>query len=418
METWRKFAADSCGAGTLASAHACGGRLDSAGTCADNRGVSASARFDSAWTRRASPLARALAIAYLLLVVYVSLAPWSGWRDIGVGVFAYLHAPLPRYVTAFDIVINALGYAPLGALVVLALHPRVRGLLAAVLATFVGVLVSGSMEALQTFLPTRIASSLDLAANSAGALLGALLAAPYASSLIDRGRLAQLRARWFRRDAAVPLTLATLWPVAQVYPGPMLFGNGGLGELLPNILGALGWWPGWLNADRFGPAEFILDEAVVTATGLLSAGLSLAAIMQAFAPRTRLLLALVTAALSAKSLAFGVQFGAEHVFAWTTPGAIGGLVIGLLALLVAAAGRPRVLAQLALLVTLALLVLVNLTPENPYHAHWLQQWRPGRLVHVAAAAEWVAMAWPYALLAWLVPAAFTARLPKENPRVP
>ena len=380
--------------------------------------MASGAQFDSAWTRRASPLARALAIAYLLLTVYVSLSPWSGWRDIGVSAFAYLHAPVPRYITTFDIVINALGYAPLSALVVLALHPRVRGLQAVVLATSVGLLVSGSMEALQTYLPTRIASSLDLAANGAGALLGAVIAAPYASSLIDRGRLAQLRARWFRRDAAVPLTLAALWPIAQVHPGRMLFGNGGLTDLLPGILNALGWWPGWLNADRFGPAEFILDEAVVTAAGLLAAGLSLAAIMQSFAPRIRLLLALAAAALGAKSLAFGVQFGAERVFAWITPGAVGGLVIGLLALLVAAAGRPRALARLALLATLVLLVLVNLTPENPYHAQWLQQWRPGRLVHAAAAAEWMAAAWPYALLAWLVPAAFTARLPKTSSQVP
>jgi hypothetical protein len=48
----------------------------------------------------------------------------------------------------------------------------------------------------------------------------------------------------------------------------------------------------------------------------------------------------------------------------------------------------------------------------------LQQWRPGRLVHAAAAAEWVATAWPYALLAWLVPAAFTGRLARGNPQVP
>jgi hypothetical protein len=273
------------------------------------------------------------------------------------------------------------------------------------------------METLQTFLPTRIASSLDLAANGAGALLGALLAAPYASSLIDRGRLAQLRARWFRREAAVPLTLAALWPLAQVHPGPMLFGNGGLPDL-PNVLTRFGWWPVWMNADRFGPAEFILDEAVVTTAGLLAAGLSLAAIMQTFAPRVRLLLALMIAALSAKSLAFGLQFGAERVFAWITPGAIGGLVIGLLALLVAAAGRPRALAQLALLATIALLALVNLTPENPYHANWVQQWRPGRLVHAVAAAEWIAMAWPFALLVWLVPVAFTARLNKAKHRVP
>jgi VanZ family protein len=391
--------------------------LDTVGTCADNRAVSASS-LDSAWTRRASPSARALFLVYLLLVVYASLSPWSGWRDIGVGAFAYLSAPLPRYITAFDVIINVLGYLPLGALAVLALHPRVRGPAAALLGTLTGVLLSGAMEALQTFLPTRISSSVDLATNSAGALVGALFAARFASSLIDRGRLAQLRARWFQRDAAVPLALIALWPVAQVHPGPMLFGNGELRDLLQQILHAVGAWPGWFSADQFGPAEFILDEAAVTAAGLLAAGLSLAAIMQSFAPRARLLLALLAVALAAKSLALGVQFGAEQVFSWITPGAIGGLAIGMLALLVASAGRPRALAQLALLAAVLLLVLVNLTPENPYHTHWLQQWRPGRLVHAAAAADWVATAWPYALLVWLVPAAFTGRLARGNSQVP
>ena len=374
------------------------------------------ARLDFAWHRRASPLARALALTYLLLVVYVGLAPWSGWRDIGVGAFAYLNAPLPRYLTAFDLIVNALGYAPLGALAVLALHPHVRGAAALALVTIAGVLLSGAIEALQTFLPSRIASWLDLATNSAGALLGALIAAPFASSLIDRGRLVQLRARWFRRDAAVPLTLVALWPIAQAHPGSMLFGNGELRDALQWILGVFGGWPGGFTADRFGPAEFILDEAMVTAAGLLAAGLTLAAIMQSHAPRTRLLLALLALALGVKSLALGLQFGAERVFAWATPGAVGGLSIGGLALLVAAAGRPRTLARLALLAALMLVALVNLTPENPYHAQWLQQRHPGRLVHATAAADWLATAWPYALLAWLAAAAFTARLPKAIAR--
>ncbi len=380
--------------------------------------MSASTRLETAWTRRASPLARALAVAYLALVVYVSLAPWSGWRDVGIGAFAYLSAPLPRYITAFDVVVNVLGYLPLGALVVLALHPRVRGAAAAALAVATCALLSGAMEALQTFLPSRVASSIDLATNSAGALLGAALAARYASSLIDRGRLAELRARWFRRDASLPLTLIALWPLAQVHPGTMLFGNGELRDLLQSILGAFDLWPSGFTTARFGPAEFILSEAAVATAGLLAAGLTLAAVMQALAPRSRLLLALLATALATRSLAFGVQFGADRVFAWATPGAIGGLAIGTLALLVAAAGRPRALARLALLATLVQIALVNLTPENPYHVHWLQQWHPGRLLHAAQGADWLATAWPYALLAWLLPAALSARLPKSHPSHP
>ncbi|WP_017925063.1 VanZ family protein, partial [Burkholderia glumae] len=126
----------------------------------------------------ASSLGRRLFAAYAALIVYASLYPFSGWRSLGVGAFDYLFAPMPRYWTGFDVVTNVLGYLPLGVLAVGALHPRVRGPAAVLAATLFGTLVSGAMEALQTYLPTRVASNLDLGANALGALLGALLAAP------------------------------------------------------------------------------------------------------------------------------------------------------------------------------------------------------------------------------------------------
>jgi VanZ family protein len=325
---------------------------------------------------------------------------------------------MPRYITGFDVIVNALAYLPAGALVGLALHPRVRGAWAAIIATLAGVLLSASLEALQTFLPSRIASSIDLASNSAGALLGALLAARYAPGLIDRGRLAQLRARWFHRDASVPLALLALWPLAQVHPGPMLFGNGDLRDTLSALFDALGGVPVWLVPGEFGAAEFVLAEVAATATGVLGAGLAAAATMPSFAPRARLLLALVGSALAIKALASGIQFGPDRVFAWMTPGAIGGLALGISALLAAATGRPRAMARVALLAIITLIAVVNLTPENPYHVHWIGQWRPGRLVHIADAADWLATAWPFVLLFWLAPAAFSSRLRPPALRVP
>ena len=56
---------------------------------------------------RASPLARYLLAAWLLLVLYASLHPLSGWQDRGAAAWAFLDAPLPRYITGFDIVPGA-----------------------------------------------------------------------------------------------------------------------------------------------------------------------------------------------------------------------------------------------------------------------------------------------------------------------
>jgi len=89
--------------------------------------------------RRSSALARFACLAYLVLVVYASLTPWSGWRDIGIGAFAYLTAPWPERVTRFDVIVNVLGYVPFGLLVVLALYPSPRGVAAVALALVAAV---------------------------------------------------------------------------------------------------------------------------------------------------------------------------------------------------------------------------------------------------------------------------------------
>lgn len=371
---------------------------------------------DRPWQQRASPLARLALGAYVVIVIYAGLAPWSGWRDLGISPFAYLWSPLPRHLTTFDLAVNVLAYLPLGALAVLALHPRLRGLAALLLAVLLSCALSGTVESLQTYLPRRVASNVDLATNTAGGAFGALLALPFAGSLIDRGRLAQWRARRFAPDASVLLVLLALWPTAQVWPGAMLFGNGQwfdagalLGARQPGAPGA----PGALAA-AWGPSEFVLAEALVVAAATLATGLALACTMRSRAARLPLLLLLVAAALAFKAFAYAVSFGPERAFIWLTPGAFGGLAIGLLALAIASLGPPRAQLAGALLACAVWLTAVNLVPGNPYHADWLGAYRPGRLAHFHALAEWIALAWPWLLLLALTAlAAARARWPRS-----
>ncbi|MCA3218792.1 MAG: VanZ family protein [Burkholderiales bacterium] len=356
---------------------------------------------DKPWQRRASPLARTALLAYVVLTIYAGLAPWEGWRDVGVPPLAYLAAPIPRWLTPFDLTVNVLGYLPVGVLAVLALHPRVRGAAAVLAGALGGLLLAGGIEALQTYLPTRVASNVDVMTNAAGALIGALLAAPLAPALIDRGRLQQLRARWFLRDASVLLVLLALFPFAQVSTTPMLFGNG---RVLHDAgwLAAFGGLPEGDLLALFGPAEFVLAEALVVVAAMLAAGLALAALAQPFAPRRRLLLAFVALALGTKAFAYAWLFGPAKALLWLTPGAVGGLAIGLLALLVAAHSRPRALLAGALLAALVWLVAVNLVPENPYAGDLIAAYRRGRLRNFTAIAEWLTMAWPWLLLGALL----------------
>ncbi|HEV8096837.1 MAG TPA: VanZ family protein, partial [Burkholderiales bacterium] len=131
---------------------------------------------------------------YVLLVAYASLHPLSGWRDPGTPALAFLTAPLPRWVTPFDVVSNVLGYLPLGALCTLALHPRWKGFAAILAALTCGAGLSVVLETAQTFLPARVPSNLDVLANAAGALAGGIVGVLLGPRFLGRGPLRRLRA--------------------------------------------------------------------------------------------------------------------------------------------------------------------------------------------------------------------------------
>lgn len=345
--------------------------------------------------RQSSLLARAALLAYIVLLIYGSLAPWQGWRPLGVPPFAFLSAPWPAFVTGFDLTLNVLAYLPLGLLLVLALHPRPRGWPAVFVAVATGTLLSILLESLQNYLPTRIASNLDVLTNAAGTAIGAAAGALLAPPLIDRGRLRQAHQRWFIADAGPLLLIVGLWPLAQIHPGAMLFGNGELSrELTAALLAAFG-----RQAAVFDATQFAAAEVLVTAAGMLAAGAALTATMKPPAPRLPLLSLLLAAALVAKAITYGHQFGPARTMAWLTPGAISGLAVGLLTVTAATAtATPRAACMVAITALLVLIAAVNFVPPNPYHAHWLSAWQPGRMRDVAAASDWLAQSWPYVLL--------------------
>ena len=135
--------------------------------------------------QRPSPFARYLFIAYVLLVVYATLYPFAGWRDAGISAFAYLTAAKPRYITGFDLTANVLGYAPYGLLAVLAMYPYMTGVGAFFAALLSGAALALTLEAVQTFLPSRIASNVDVWCNVAGAAIMGLVPASWKTLSYD-----------------------------------------------------------------------------------------------------------------------------------------------------------------------------------------------------------------------------------------
>lgn len=382
-------------------------------------------------THRHSPLARAGLAWFVLLVVYASLYPFSGWIDTGVSPFAYLSAPLPRYNTRFDLLTNIWGYLPLGMLVVLSLHPRVTGWRAVALAMLAGLLLSGAMEAAQTYLPTRISSNVDLAANTVGALLGGIVMVPFAARLIDRGSLRRLRWRWFEPHAtfAIPLLLL-LWPFAQIFPQEFLFSMGGvvrsilldpspdafLTGIIHSLFPGLFDWHDRLQAHPEGLQRQELLEALITACSWVGTGLLATVAMRRGAPVLRLLVALLASGLLVKAGATLLQFPAAGAWDWLSSGGRFGLMVGSL-VLVLLVRLPRWLrGALAMLLLLALIVLSNVLPPGPYSWVSAQAWRLGRFVHFNSLSQWIGWVWPFLGVGYLAWRAELAQLQRRARR--
>jgi len=356
---------------------------------------------------RASPVSRAALLAYLLLIVYASWFPFSGWRSSGLSPFAFLTLQMPRWWTGFDVMVNIVGYMPFGALIVLALHPAVRGMWAVLVAALVGLLVSGTMEIVQNYLPTRVPSSLDLLTNAGGCLAGALLGAWFAPMLLDRSRLYLLRRRWFAPHASQGLVLVALWPLAQVYPQNYLFGNGQILPLLSE------WLSEWLDTDidlvtmlrgdvPMSVEQYWLSETIITACGMTGAALTLLCLTRRGAPRLPLMLSLVGVGLVVKTLASSLFFAPDNALAWITPGAEGGFLIGLIMLAGLAFAPQEAQRRLAVVTLVLALIVVNTIPANPYFVSTLQAWQQGKFLNFNGAAQFLDMAWPVIALWFLL----------------
>lgn len=356
---------------------------------------------------QASAFSRGALLAYLLLIIYASLYPFTGWQSMGLPLETYLLAGWPRYWTGFDVAINVLGYVPLGILTVYSLHPGIRRIAAVLLSLLLGTVLSGSMEAIQTLLSNRVASNLDFVTNSLGALTGAVIGSASSHLVLERSRLRYYRQRWFSAQASRGLIIFALWPLAQIYPQSYLFGNGQILPILSDWLSMLLEAPvdlgSWLrNGVQLSVEQYWLAEAIITALSMSGALLAFLCVLRDKAPRVLLLIALLIAALAVKALSTALFFTPENAFTWITPGAQGGVLLGLglltgFAFLPSATQRRSAVALL-----IAAFVVINLAPANPYFVATLETWVQGKFLNFNGAAQFLSLLWPAAALWFLL----------------
>ena len=242
-------------------------------------------------------LPHVLAALYGLAIVYASLEPFSPWLPPPPGTAFFLFGPPTRWIR-YDALLNVLAYLPFGffvALVARGVSPGRR----IVAGLVVGAAMSFAMESLQMYIPPRVASANDLATNTVGALLGAMLATLVASNASARRLLYQARGRLFLPghlgDIGVGLLL--LWLVAQMNPGIPLFAVAYDTDAVTTIG----------NAIVASPAPHDTADALVQAAGsafhVLGVGLFVALLSKRRRNAGGIVAALIFGALALKGLA-------------------------------------------------------------------------------------------------------------------
>ncbi|HRE19085.1 MAG TPA: VanZ family protein [Rhodocyclaceae bacterium] len=336
-------------------------------------------------------LARYCAIVWLALLVYASLHPFSGWRDSGVSPFAFLEGEWPRYWTTFDILANVAVYVPLGLFLALGLSSLPGRFTGAIGASLLAAGVSFGLESLQTWLPARVPSNLDLAFNALGGLIGAIVA------VMIGQRFFSVLSRWQHRlvaplpHAELGLTLLGLWLLIPLSPEILLFGAGDVRDPL-----------GLPAALPFEAGSFIRAEALVVASNMIAIGLFVRLMSASTLLAYGLVPLFILLGLAVRWLGAAILIGPGEALAWITPGVrhglLGGALVLLLTLWMSAASR-LILAALALMVAT---VVVNVAPANPYSLSALAVWQHGHFLNFNGLTRIVSIVWPFLALAFLM----------------
>lgn len=337
-------------------------------------------------TAKPSGISRILALAYALLIAYGSLYPFTGWVAIpGEEAWSFLTAPWPRYISRSDLITNVLVYLPLGLLIARALRAQLHPPAAVAIATLAGLLLSLAMEALQTFLPGRVSSRLDLVLNICGTLGGAVLAGLMQSPRSPLHRIGALRRQWFvpGRLADLGLVVIGLWALSQLTPLLISLDLGLRRAGLPP------WTPGY-------PMPFNFQQMWVYALGVGGLSLLLSLLTRTGRRIAPVFAVFVAAVLLTKISVMGRYLSLE--MAW-------GAMLG--AVFAGALGRGRRFLRLALAAAAILggFALMELQPDPDALPMMVQDfnWIPfrGQMHNLAGYAEILSLFWPFVALGCL-----------------
>lgn len=335
-----------------------------------------------------------LLATYCALLVSGSLYPLSQWQDARALDLAFLWAPWPETITRTDLITNYFVYMPLGVFAARAFFRHRFTLNHWLMVCAFGAGLSLAMECAQLFVPQRVASNVDIVANTLGTAFGAAISPLFSARSGFFTRLAALRRHWFRPGGIINagLILLGLWLLSQLSLQAPALVAGGL---------HLGFLPYWepTSLHQFKPAT-----ALIFALEIASLGLFISVLLR---PDRRILagvFVLTLAAILLKFAAAGLLVKFSVLARLLSLEALLGLGLGLgsiamLALIYFRSGAPSYPIVAGVLCAFVLAKLFHGVPfmtatgVTPDIAA-----KPQLLLNITGVAYVVAEAWPYLTL--------------------
>jgi len=331
-----------------------------------------------------------LAVGYALFIVYVSLSPFSGWREQGLDFADVLSIPLSLAFTQFDAVVNVLAYIPFGLLVGLALRSRLSIAASVIMGLACGVALSVGMEYLQMYLPSRASSNVDVLTNSIGQLVGVLLAVRITAWPWFFVRLMRWRSNLFRhgKEMDFGLALLALWVFGQINPSLPMLGNVFISAAvrqpfvapLPELFD---WW-----------------ESAAVMLNLLMLGTLLLTLLRIRGKAVTGLLLVLTMVAAVKFVSAALLLKSWALLLWINGEALLGIAMGMLLLVAVLGASLREVVRCGAAVTIAYLFIVNFVVDSntPAAAMSVYHWHYGHLLNYNGLAQTITILFPLLLL--------------------
>jgi VanZ family protein len=347
------------------------------------------------------------------------LYPFSDLEINGINMFTFWVNSKYRYVSRWDIWINVCGYIPYGALWVWRLHPKISGVVAICIATFLGSLLSFSLESLQTWVPIRVPSQLDWYTNTVGVFMGSIIAFIFPPHILSKSYIVISYRKYFYLKSSFAIVLCFLWAMAIIFPQPYWFG---LGSWVANINDSsflsyiLQYYHGlWVNIDYIFNIGLLnnlnnninidVDEenfAHIIITPLVIifnvCGMLLAITLTMRRKQVSFCILMIFVLYALKIASWGLYLS---ILDLTIPREVWiGLLISIIVLILLQFTNVMIKASVAILFLILGLFFSNSLPHNLYHEAILDTWENSPYFHMIGLFKWVGLLLPWLAIIW------------------